>query len=967
MTDGILLPYQDLLSLSDQDPDLDISACIAHAPTEAWTAFSFVTEHVSHDAAIDALLALETSARAAMGVVEKFPMAGLDWIDNQINRLWQLRGPCPGLGSVLTAFGIERGTLLAHALAPYVGGSENPWPVVEAALANPEEFSPDVARHISTVQSKKWARLNPQRKDILRLLSRFALTTEQAQRWYRDPELRISRGLTDEALLSNPYLLYEEDRSADGPVAFSTIDRGVLPMEPILSQHPLEPPTALADNVDPRRVRALLVDVLEEASREGHTLLPEFDLVAGIRARPLGHPCLIDTDTLAALDLSAATISDDAEGPLAAAELASGSPALQLKRLAEVGRVIRSAVDQRIRAPRHSDLPSFQNALATELGELPTDPETRALEEVARAEKLAALEELYESRVSVLIGSAGTGKTTLLRVLCTEPSVARGGVLLLAPTGKARVQLTTRVGQNGFTIAQFLVPGRYDGATGRYFMTGDPSTRAKTFKTVVIDEASMLTEEQLAATLDALAGVERLILVGDHRQLPPIGAGRPFVDIVKRLAPDDVERRFPRVAPGYAELTVQRRQEGSDRADLRLAAWFGGGTLQADSDEVWDELRSGTDLPTLRAVRWQRSTLQDDLIRLLSEELDLPVGGDESTRKFEGSYGGTSDEEGRVWFNWRSAAARSEKWQLLSPVRARAWGTTELNRHLKQRFRRSALANALQPPWLRRFPEPIGPEQIVYGDKVINTKNTRFWDRRVYPEKDALKYVANGEIGVVVGQTKFGKVTWTPKKTEIEFSSQQGFKYDYFDWTEADPPLELAWAITVHKAQGSEFELVILVLPETARSLSRELFYTALTRQRRKVVLFHEGELDALLEAASPGNSETARRLTNLFEAPAPIEVAGERLDDRLIHRTSSGVLVRSKNEVIIGNLLTDLGVDWIYEEPFAGSDGRVVHPDFTIRTDAGVTSIGNIWGCFKTPDIEKNGRGSKSGTDLTA
>lgn len=954
MTDGVLLPYRALLTAADADPSLDIRTCIAHAPAEAWTAFSFVTEHVSHDTAIDALLVLERSACAAAAIVGQVPESALAWIDDQINRLWRLRGPCPGLGSVLTAFGIDRGTLLAHALARHIDEGSDPWPAVDRAFADPSAFGGDVARHLTPTQCRKWLRLPEERKSLLRLLSRFAITSEQAQRWYREPEARsLKGGLTDAVLLANPYILYEADRAATDPIAVATIDRGVLPMEPVATAYPLPPPSVMIDNLDPRRVQALVVDVLEEAAREGHTLLPEIDIAGAVRARPLGQPCPLDTDTLDALDLSAATLAAVNNGPLAPAKLASGSAALQLSRLAAVGAVIRAAIDQRVRAPRHGGTPNFAPALAAEFGELPDDAETRAVEERARAEKLAALRELYESRVSVLIGSAGTGKTTLLRVLCTAPPVANGGVLLLAPTGKARVQLTTKVGQAGYTIAQFLLPYRYDATTRRYFVTGDAATRQKTFKTVVIDEASMLTEEQLAATLDALAGVERLVLVGDHRQLPPIGAGRPFVDIVKRLAPASVVTMFPRVAPAYAELTVQLRQAGADRDDLQLAAWFGGGELPADADEVWQRLRAGVEMQTLRAFRWNRATLQNDLIRLLSEELRLPADS-VGTAAFEASYGGTIADDGRVWFNWRrgggGAGACSERWQMLSPVRARAWGTTELNRHLKQRFRLHALDAALQPFFRRWFPEPIGPEQIVYGDKVINVRNTWFRNERsVYPAEGALRYVANGEIGVVVGQTK-GVVKRTPWKTEVEFSSQPGFKYDYRDWSETEPPLELAWAITVHKAQGSEFELVVLVLPEASRALSRELFYTALTRQRRRVVIFHEGDLNTLLGAAAPSNSETARRLTNLFEAPAPIEVAGKRLDDHLIHRTSIGVLVRSKSEVIIANLLTELGVDWTYEEPFSGADGRTVWPDFTIRTASGMTVLWEHLGMLDQP-----------------
>ena len=99
-----------------------------------------------------------------------------------------------------------------------------------------------------------------------------------------------------------------------------------------------------------------------------------------------------------------------------------------------------------------------------------------------------------------MIGSAGTGKTTLLKVLVHETSVAAGGVLLLAPTGKAGVRMETQAELKGAqTIAQFLLPlGRYEPQTGIYHLSSQiPAENG--FKTVVIDEASMLTEDQLAA------------------------------------------------------------------------------------------------------------------------------------------------------------------------------------------------------------------------------------------------------------------------------------------------------------------------------------------------------------------------------------------------------------------------------------------------------------------------------------
>jgi hypothetical protein len=228
----------------------------------------------------------------------------------------------------------------------------------------------------------------------------------------------------------------------------------------------------------------------------------------------------------------------------------------------------------------------------------------------------------------------------------------------------------------------------------------------------------------------------------------------------------------------------------------------------------------------------------------------------------------------------------------------------------------------------------LGAQGVLYGDKVINVANARRYD--VYPKMEKA-YLANGEIGIVVGQFK-GR-SWKPKglpwKIEVEFSSQLGFKFgfgggDFGD--EGDAPLELAYALTIHKAQGSEFGTTFIVIPNPCRLLSRELLYTALTRQREEVVLFHQGDLRALLKLSFSEHSETARRLTNLFSDPKPVEHVGSFLEEGLIHRTTRGELVRSKSEVIIANLLHGLGITYAYEQPFTGQDGSVRYPDFTIE-----------------------------------
>jgi ATP-dependent exoDNAse (exonuclease V) alpha subunit len=511
--------------------------------------------------------------------------------------------------------------------------------------------------------------------------------------------------------------------------------------------------------------------------------------------------------------------------------LADGTPALQLTETATVGRLIREQVERRLRAAPIGGAPDFARLLDAVLG-MPASElsaEERRAEDLARREKVAALETLYASRISVLVGSAGTGKTTLLRVLRHAPSVAAGGVLLVAPTGKARVQLEHRVRAQAVTLAQFLIrTGRYDPETERYRVTGDAQSRAKDYRTVVVDEASMLTEEQLAALLDAVTGVERLVLVGDPRQLPPIGAGRPFVDLIRRLAPEDIATRTPRCAPGYAELTIPRRQTGPERDDLVLASWFADGELSPAADLVWERLRTGVAMETLRAVPYRRAELFETLLGVLREEIpELRKASDEElATAFGESYGGQVSTKGNLYFPARTAPKHADDWQILSPVRGRAWGTVEINRALKDAYCGRALDQATGP---RRYhAKPIGPERIVVGDKVINLRNHMFKEKQVYP-KDAELFVANGEIGVVVGQSRSGAVTWTPNKTEIAFSGRPGVKYDYHDWSDDDraPMLELAWAITIHKAQGSEFGITLVVLPAGGAGLSRELLYTA--------------------------------------------------------------------------------------------------------------------------------------------
>lgn len=961
--DGFLLPYHAAIRRSAEDQTLDPAAIAAMAPADRRVEFSHASQLVSHDGAIASLLACAESLRKAKNVLPGPWDECLQWIDGRIGELWKARGPCPGLGSALSAFGLQFGTLIACALSEGAGDNVDPWPLVDQMFTDPKKHLPEsLAKGVGKTLCDKWSQLPNERRALLQLVSRFEVSPEQATLLYVQEE-RSNAGIEvrDAEILANPYLLYELTRLSANPVSVWTVDRGVFPVEVVREKHPLPAPTALDAGTDARRVRAFTVKVLEDAASEGSTLLPQDQAVLKIRALTLQPPCPVDVDLMR-------VAKDDFGDAIRELAMATGDPALQLGRLATMEATIRRSIERRVAGKRMNIAVDWARLIAAHPTEKAADrPDDQ--KEAARAEQTAALEALAEARFSVLIGPAGTGKTTLLSVLCSHPTIEAGGILLLAPTGKARVRMeqqTKGLNLKGYTIAQFLSPYRYDGLTGRYHLSDKPADTGA--RTVIVDEASMLTEDMLAALIQALRGVHRLILVGDPRQLPPIGAGRPFVDIVKRLAPDGVSEMFPRVAPNYAELTVRHRQAGEDREDLRLAEWYSGEPIAAGEDDVFDNVLGAGQSERVRFMQWTtaddlRSRLVEVLVSELKHDGSVALRDANDIAGFDATLGGTPWNDLR-FFNPRQgerpgAAEAAESWQILSPVRAGAHGVPDLNRLIHKRFRREMVLSARKEGRQRKYPKPMGSEEVVYGDKVINLVNTNpAWNkrRRAYPEKED-PYIANGEIGVAVGffwRKGLPDFRW---KLQVEFSSQPGFTYDFTkkDFAEeGNAVLELAYALTVHKSQGSEFGTVILVLPNPCRLLSRELLYTALTRQRDRIVVLHQGSRAELRRYSSDDRSETARRLTNLFVAPTPVEIDGTFFEDYLIHRTARNELVRSKSEVILANCLANAGVEYAYERPLT-LGGTTKYPDFTIEDmESGTTFYWEHCGMLHVPDYDR-------------
>ncbi len=963
LDDGFLMPYHEAIESSEDGQAFDTAEVVAYAPDDRIVEFSYATEHVGHDTAISALLNCRAALLRASELFNYDIKKQERWIDQELGRLWKKRGPFPGLGSILCATGIPLGNFIAHTLTDKAGEEGNPWQEWAKALANPKAYlPPELSRHIDNTIAASWQRMPSDRRAFLELISRIDLSDDQA-RMLATPESRGDSGITlpDSAFTENPYLIYEASRLTTTPVGIGTVDRGLFPTNFIRERFPIPEPSLVRTAVDARRLRSLCIRELERAADAGDTLRSRESIIVTLRRGSVER----DEEALEVTADLLAVAEGDFDGEIALVEMADKSPAYQLQRFAEVGNLIRTTILKRSGAKRHDLQADWRSEIDQRLGPLPIDPEELVREERARAEKTAALAEIAESRVSVLIGPAGTGKTTLLSILCQHSEVNGEGIVLLAPTGKARVRMEAMAKEAGtqnykaFTLAQFLSSsGRYDGPTFRYRLINEVGE--KVGRTVIVDECSMLTEEMMAALLEALSGVHRLIFVGDPRQLPPIGAGRPFVDIIAQLAPPNLEETFPRVGPSYAELTVPRRQGAGERDDLQLASWFGGGSNAPGEDQVFEILSGGRDGSNIRFVQWETA---EELEKLIPEVIatDLEFSSEmEEWQSFAISLGGNLDDRGSAWFNvaWGnrpSSGKASEAWQILCPVRQKPWGVESINRLIHLRYKGQQLQKAREevPHYLRTIPRPMGDAQIVYGDKVINNRNWSTPKSRIYPEPDQRGYLANGEIGAVVGHRKTKAKNWFPDYIEIEFSTQIGqifkfYKSDFDD--EGVASLDLAYALTVHKAQGSEFETVFLVLPRSPLMLTRELIYTALTRQRKKVVVLHQGSATDLQKLSSERYSSTAARLTNLFAPPKPVQVGDKFLEERLIHITSRGEAVRSKSEVIIANLLHGKNVQYHYEHPLE-IGGVTKYPDFTIEDDdTGITYYWEHCGMLSDP-----------------
>ncbi|MCI8383845.1 MAG: AAA family ATPase [Clostridia bacterium] len=940
--DGFVIPYQEMMEYAKNNPDFDLTSIAVFAPEESFEEFSYATEHVSHDSVIDVILSCIKAFKIINECLDEDYTNTIEWLNQQLETVWEERGAFPGLGAMLTSFEVKLGIPIAKYMKENVT-NENIMEYLDKTMRNPQKFLPkNLADCINPIVQGTWKRLPDERKKLFQLLSRFAITIEQAKVLYEESERRKRDILcTDQEIIENPYILYEQTRLKQENLRFTIekVDRAIFPVPSIAKKYPLEEPSKLTSDNDKRRIRAVVISVLEKARQNGHTILPANLCINQVKELTLEPACPITSDMIFAIEsfMSSEVIKR---------EMKDGNEYYKLVHINQFDQVIEKRVYKRIHADKIVVDANWRRMVDEEIKKkeekLDFQDDSQKLseeEELARQEKAEVLKVLAESRLSVLVGDAGTGKTTVLSILCKEPSIKNGGVLLLAPTGKATVVLKEKVNdeEQNFSaqnIAQFLTKSkRFDWNDMRYRLANYEERNLP--ETVIIDEASMLTEEMFGALLEAISHAKRIIFVGDPNQLPPIGAGRPFVDLVDLLKEGVPKNANPKVGNCYGELQIVRRQQDEkERLDINLARYFTRTSEIEDEDNILATIMKNEN-KNIEIQTWKTSEeLENKLLEVVAKEIGMEEIEDKVT--FDQKLGGTMIKNA-TYFN-KNCAEKINEWQILAPVRNMPQGVININRLFHKKYRATQIELAKRRRGHGKcIPIAYGLEDIVYGDKVINVHNVK---KSGYPKDGKSEYVANGEIGIACGKCK---KELENDYLQVCFSSQKDYIYSYdkkdFNEETGIEMLELAYALTVHKSQGSQFKTVILVLAEPCYILSKEMLYTALTRQENKIVILYNNEPYQLLKYASNEYSDIARRYTDLFAGvwddngnhkPQITEINGTFYEERLIHKTVRGELVRSKSEVIIANALYYNHVDYEYE-PELILEGHLKRPDFKI------------------------------------
>jgi len=420
------------------------------------------------------------------------------------------------------------------------------------------------------------------------------------------------------------------------------------------------------------------------------------------------------------------------------------------------------------------------------------------------------------NRFSIIAGGPGTGKTTtvvrLLAALCEIENLDASDIRLVAPTGKAAMRLSQSVRDNRDRLyARTGLGNTVNDAASTLHRLLRFSRRSQTFyfnrsnplpvRVVVVDEASMVDVSMMMALFDAIPVDARVILLGDQYQLASVEEGSVLAELCGDLSQhgysvqhrqrlNDIVALPADAATGKSQgvlddcITVLRRsfRFGDDTPLGRLAQAINAG----DSDHALALLTAGANAEAVLTLRWQDSiaALQRDIIDLAVEQAMQIIAAHSTDAAF----------------------AAFHRARLLCATREGPLGVETINHLVIARVNQ-------RMHWQRR--------RIFAGLPILILEN------------DYENDLFNGDTGLIVEQE--GQLV-AAFETGVDHSAAPTFRYLALSRL---PQWETAFAMTIHKSQGSEFDSVVLVYPPASLPLlTRELLYTGITRSRERVTVF---------------------------------------------------------------------------------------------------------------------------------
>ena len=387
-----------------------------------------------------------------------------------------------------------------------------------------------------------------------------------------------------------------------------------------------------------------------------------------------------------------------------------------------------------------------------------------------------AIKMINENNVTIITGGPGTGKTTIIKSIIEIYKPQKYKIVLSAPTGRAAKRITETTGEEASTLHRLLEIGKLDEET---FYKKDKEYEGSPIDAdiIIVDEVSMVDMFIMSSLLSCIYLGTKLILVGDTDQLPSVGPGSVLKDIIssEKIPTVHLNQIFRQAAKSKIIVNAHRVNDGEK-------------FIQKDDPNLEENPKE--DFFFIK---------ENNPEKILEQVLSLCNG---RLKKY-GDYD---------FF---------ENIQVLTPTKKGMLGTKELNKALQQELN----------PHRDGEPEKLSMGATFrIGDRVMQTKNNydMYWEKKDGKSLEVGNGVFNGETGTITN------INEKEKNIRIKFDDEKVCWYEFNDLEQ----IEHSYCVTIHKAQGSEFDVVIMVIPQAAPMLlTRNLLYTGITRAKKLLIV----------------------------------------------------------------------------------------------------------------------------------